>query len=136
MASSLISIAIGNAQELAPEAPPAGTPARETASIARLIFCCLRSSLSSPGYDGELVRLLFSLPAEYQNDSLALAGAVLRTPGLPAEFRVLQNPETFGRYAGIVAGVRSSVLPKDIDLSNPAKETVVTVRNILRKADH
>jgi hypothetical protein len=61
---------------------------------------------------------------------------VLRNPELPAEFPRLKNPEMFGRYARIVASVRSTVLPQDIDLRNPGKETVVTVRNILRKAGH
>ena len=88
MASSIIAAIIGTAQELVPETPPAGTPAKEVES----------------------------------------------NPGLPAEFPQLKNKEIFGSYAGIVAGVRSNILPEEIDLSNPAKETIVTVRNILRKA--
>jgi hypothetical protein len=133
MASSLISISIGKETRLAPEAPPAGTTDEEIASIASLIFCCLRSDLCGPGHDEKLIRLLSNLPDEYRNDPLALAGAVLRNPGLPVEFPELQQPEVFGQYAGIVASVRSTILPKDMDLKNPGKETVVTVRNILTK---
>lgn len=134
MASSLISISIGKETRLDPEPPPAGTTDEEIASIASLIFCCLRSDLCGPGHDEKLVRLLFNLPNWYWNDPLALAGAVLRNPGLPVEFPQLQQPEMLGQYAGIVASVRSKILPKDMDLKSPGKETVVTVRNILRKA--
>jgi hypothetical protein len=62
-----------------------------------------------------------------------MAGAVLRNPGLLAEFPGLKKPNIFGPYAGIVASVRSNVLPEDINLNRPSKETVVAVRNILMK---
>lgn len=134
MAISLIPMIIGeDPPPFTAEIPPTGTPAREIASVARLATCCLESRLVSREFDGELVRLLLSLPAVARDDSLALAGAVLRNPELPARFPELRGLQRFGDYAGIVGKVRGTVLPQRVDLSDPGKDTAVTVRNLLRK---
>lgn len=93
----------------------------------------MESRLVSREFDTELVRLLLSLPAVGRDDSLALAGAVLRNPEFPAKFAELRGLQKFGDHAGIVGKVRDSVLPERVDLSDPGKETAVTVRNLLRK---
>jgi len=133
IASAIIPLIIGRETEIVPEPPPLGTPIEDIESVAELIFCCLRSNLSDPIVYSTLVRLLFDLGGFSRSDPLALAGAVLSEPGLPAEFPELKGSNMFGQYAGIVKKIRNNVLPQDIDLKNPTTETTVAVREIIKR---
>jgi hypothetical protein len=135
MAISLVPLIVGeDPLPFTAEAPPAGTPAEEINWVGRLARCCLESRLVSRQFDGELVRLLLSLPEAARDDSVALTGAVLRNPELPAKFPELRKLQKFGDYAGIVDKVRATILPEWVDLGNPGKETAVAVRNLLGKS--
>ena len=80
--------------------PPAGTPDRDIAEIARLIFRYLRS----PGRKNStvtigLVELIFSMPPVFDMDELAFVTAVLADSELTFAVPRLTSNQVFGRYA-------------------------------------
>jgi hypothetical protein len=133
MSSMLIAKITGRGQEFIPIPPPTETSDEEIADIAELIFCCLRSELSDPKDDEELTRFIFDLPPCFSLNELSLTSAVLSHADLPSKVPELRRSAPYGRYAGIVRKIRSTVLPRSIELDSPSKDTAVAVRQILSR---
>lgn len=113
--------------------PVEGTPDKEIAEVARLIFDYLRTS----SYDEQsylmILRLLFALPRVFPIDSLALTSAALSRPQLRAAVPELQNFEIYGEYAEIVRrgdGVPAYQFPS---LDDPPNEILSMIKVALAK---
>ena len=123
---------IGGVPEQLPT-PPEGTPNKDVAEIAKLIFDYLRA----PSYDElsyqRILRLLFLLPRVFQIDPLALTSAALGRPQLRAAVPELQNFAIYGEYAEIVRRGDDKPAYRFPPLEDPSNETIAMIKVALAK---
>ena len=85
---------------------PVGTSDEDVAFVARLIFKYFRSGQSTyGGGQGELLKILFDLPAEFQFDVYALAFAVISDPSLVEVRPELKKAKTYGSAYELIRAV-------------------------------
>ena len=87
--------------------PPVETPDDQIAHVAEKIFRFLRCTDRSQVHEG-LLRLLFSLPQEFDLDRRALATAVIFNPDLRSTIPELADYEVYGQYSTIIELMASS----------------------------